>query len=159
VNIGLSVTPERMTKGLRIVCMGQSSMPVREARLSQLRGSMTTVRFRIVTMMLVSLALAACTTTAASHGAGKHGSLLIETSACSGLPPTFVHPTPHVQLTIQRLNEGELSYHVLAWRRYRYSVPAGLYTVVEPGVTGERSVNAIVETGRTTSVAVPNLCK
>jgi hypothetical protein len=71
----------------------------------------------------------------------------------------MVHATPHVQLIIQRLGDGELSHRVLAWHAYRYSVPAGKYKVTEPKVPGERPVVATVDSGRTTSVAVPNLCR
>lgn len=121
----------------------------------------TTVRrLGVIAIVVTALTLAACTATPASLGTGQRGTLLIETSECAGMisPAVIAHPS-HVNLTIQRLGVGELFYRVQALRKYRYSVPAGSYLVAEPGVTGERSVNATVENGRTTSVAVPNMCK
>ena len=139
---------------------------------------MAIMRRRALVPVVMALTLAACTSsgtvpattqpvpttttvlsTTASLGTGRHGILLIETSACAGAitDAMFRHP-PHVQLTIQRLGDGGQSYRALAWRKYRVSVPAGRYRVSEPGVEGERSVLTTVQKGRTINVVVGNGC-
>jgi hypothetical protein len=142
---------------------------------------MAAVRLRVLVFVVSALLLAACTSAqsvarttqvgltptalpittlspSTSLGTGSHGTLLIETSACAGaITDGMLRHPPHVQLSLRRLDGGAVSYRVLAWRRYRASVPAGRYRVSQAGVA-TRPVLTTVQLGRTINVAIPLNC-